>query len=191
MNTTTPEKTKTISFDLVTHTSPRANTVEVTVEVEPFNRRKFWTKFPKDSDNSFVCLYAMQPVDRADLIKERAPSAMVPIFSKEMDITKDRFVQIMGFSRSTMTRKIASKADLSVDESERLVGLAKLIGQVKTMVKESGNPDGFNPAKWLSGWMEQPAAALGGRKPEDLLDTSDGREAVSKLLSQMQSGAYA
>ena len=29
------------------------------------------------------------------------------------------------------------------------------------------------------------------RKPEDFLDTSDGREAIGKLLAQMQSGAYA
>lgn len=161
------------------------------VQVVAVDQRAFWAKFPKDSHNSFVTLYAMQPVDRAGLIKRGAPSNMVTLFSKEMDITKDRFVQIMGFSRSTMTRKIANKTDLSIDESERLVGLAKLIGQVETMVKESGNPAGFNPAKWFSEWIAQPAAALGGRKPEELLDTSDGREAVSKLLAQMQSGAYA
>ena len=116
---------------------------------------------------------------------------MVGVISKEMDMSKDRFVRIMGLSRATVTRKMANKADLSVDESERLVGLAKLIGQVETIVKQSGNPVGFKPAKWFSEWIEQPAAALGGRMPEELLDTSDGREAVAKLLAQMQSGAYA
>ena len=80
---------------------------------------------------------------------------------------------------------------MSVDGSERLVGLAKLIGQVETIVKQSGKPVGFKPAKWFSEWIEQPAAALGGHMPADLLDTSDGREAVAKLLAQMQSGAYA
>ena len=116
---------------------------------------------------------------------------MVFVISEEMDMSKERFVQITGLSRATVTRKIAKKAYLSVDESERLIGLAKLIGQVETIVQQSGEPAGFNPAKWFGQWMAHPAAALGGRKPEDLLDTSDGREAVSKLLSQMQSGAYA
>ena len=106
-------------------------------------------------------------------------------------MSRDRFVSLIGLPRGTVTRRISQNEDLTVDESERLVGLAKLIGQVETIVKESGNPEGFNPAKWFSEWIEQPVAALGGRKPEELLDTSDGREAVSRLLSQMQSGAYA
>ena len=41
----------------------------------------------------------------------------------------------------------------------------------------------------LTWWT--PRAALGGLTPQSLLDTADGREAVSTLLYQMKSGAYA
>jgi uncharacterized protein (DUF2384 family) len=80
---------------------------------------------------------------------------------------------------------------MSTAESERVIGLSKLIGQVPAMVAESGDPEGFDAAKWFAAWIAEPAPALGGRKPEELLETADGREAVSKLLAQMQSGAFA
>lgn len=150
-----------------------------------------WTAFSNRNHHGYAALYGMPSIERATLVKNGAPSNMVDLISKEMAMSKDRFVQITGLSRATVTRKIANKAHLSVDESERLVGLAKLIGQVETIVQQSGNSDGFNAAKWFGEWMEHPAAALGGMKPETLLDTSDGRDAISKLLSQMQSGAYA
>lgn len=136
-------------------------------------------------------VYDMQPVDRASLVKSGVPSTVVTSISDDMGVTKDKFVRITGLSLATLNRKIANQKALSADESERLVGLVKLIGQVDAIVKESGDPKGFKPAKWFSEWIEQPAKPLGGRKPQDLLDTNDGREAVSKLLSQMQSGAYA
>lgn len=83
-----------------------------------------------------------------------------------------------------------ARSHLSVLERERRVGLAKLIGQVELIVKESGELEGFNATQWFGNWIAQPALALGGRKPAELLDTSEGREAVSKLLHQMQSGAF-
>ncbi|MFZ3141241.1 antitoxin Xre/MbcA/ParS toxin-binding domain-containing protein [Polaromonas sp.] len=82
-------------------------------------------------------------------------------------------------------------ADLSVDEKAQLDCLIELIGQVQAMVRESGAPAGFDPARWLGAWIGQPVPALGGRKPIEFLDTAEGRKAVSVLLSQMQSGAYA
>lgn len=150
-----------------------------------------WSSLMKLKHTGYHVFYDMQPIDRAGLVKSGVPSKMVGLISTDMGMTKDRFVKITGLSRATTNRKIASKTDFSVDESERLVGLIKLIGQVESIVRESGVPEGFKAAKWFSDWIEQPAPALGGLKPEELLDTSDGREAVSKLLSQIQSGAYA
>lgn len=150
-----------------------------------------WSKLSRQGHTGFTDLFAMPPLDRADLVKKGAPSDMVGVISREMDISKERFVRIVGLPRATVTRKIASRTDLSADESERLVGLAKLIGQVEAMVRECGAPAGFKPAKWFGEWIARPVPALGGRKPEEFLDTSDGREAIGKLLAQMQSGAYA
>lgn len=143
------------------------------------------------SHGNFTQVLAMPPLERAELVKKGAPSSVVYHISREMDVPKERFVRMAGFSKATVNRKIARNHALSADDSERLVAIAKLIGQVETMVRESGDPKGFKPAKWFGQWVAQPHPALGGRAPEELLDTVDGRDTVSKLLAQMQSGAYA
>lgn len=59
------------------------------------------------------------------------------------------------------------------------------------MVRESGAPDGFNASDWFAGWVTSPLPALGGERPIEYLDTWDGRVVISRLLTKMQSGAYA
>lgn len=151
-----------------------------------------WSRMGGSGPGGFTELFVMPSLERADLVKEGAPSTMVNVISREMAITKDKFVRIIGLPKATVTRKIANKSDLSPDESERVVGIAKLIGQVEAMIQTSGSDtQGFKPAKWFGEWIAQPQPALGGRRPEELLDTSDGRDLVARLLDQMQSGAYA
>ncbi len=150
-----------------------------------------WSNMAKRGHTAYADLFEMPSIDRASLVKRGTPSIVVGVISKEMDISRDRFVRITGLARATVTRKMGQNANLSVDESERIVGLAKLIGQVETMVRESGEPSGFHPARWFGEWISQPVPALGGRRPDELLDTADGRETVSRLLAQMQSGVYA
>jgi putative toxin-antitoxin system antitoxin component (TIGR02293 family) len=92
---------------------------------------------------------------------------------------------------ATMNRKARTNASLSPAEAERVLGVGRLLGQVQTMVRESGNPDGFDVSAWLSAWMSAPVPALGGARPLDLMDTMTGQALVAQLLAQMQSGAYA
>lgn len=84
-----------------------------------------------------------------------------------------------------------AKSALHRTERERLEGVAQLIGQVKTIANESCTRQDFDPAEWFARWIHEPSPALGGILPAELLKTADGREAVSCLLAQMQSGAYA
>lgn len=97
----------------------------------------------------------------------------------------------MGLSRATVSRKEKDDAVLSKDESERVLGVASLIGKVQAMVEESGDPAGFNAARWLTDWLSQPLPALGGATPASYLDTFEGQKLVAELLSMSQSGAYA
>jgi uncharacterized protein (DUF2384 family) len=80
---------------------------------------------------------------------------------------------------------------MSQDDSERSLGIIRLIGQVRHIVSQSGETDGFDAARWTADWLEEPNAALGGRKPGEFMDTADGRGLVFALVAQMQSGAYA
>jgi uncharacterized protein (DUF2384 family) len=76
-------------------------------------------------------------------------------------------------------------------EHERALGIARLTGQLQAIVEESGQPEGFDAAAWMSWWLREPLPALGGVRPLDLLDTTEGQTLVSTILAQIQSGAYA
>jgi hypothetical protein len=69
--------------------------------------------------------------------------------------------------------------------------LRQLIEQVEVMVAESGNPEGFRAADWVSGWLETPNPSLDGKCPSAYVDQPGGPELLSRLLAQMQSSAYA
>ena len=66
-----------------------------------------------------------------------------------------------------------------------------LISQVDDMVRESGDPEGFDAAKWVATWLELPLPALGDRTPASFMDTVEGQKLVSNLVSMAQRGVYA
>jgi putative toxin-antitoxin system antitoxin component (TIGR02293 family) len=80
---------------------------------------------------------------------------------------------------------------LSPGESERIIGLARIVGQLEALIQESGDPEGFDAAAWMSCWLNDPLPALGGMRPIDFMDTEEGRALVSTTLANLQSGAYA
>lgn len=92
---------------------------------------------------------------------------------------------------STLNRKVKKQELLTPSVSERFLGLAKLIGQVQTMVEESGDPDGFDAKAWTASWLNAPLPAFGGLPPIEMMDTMEGQALVSTTLAMMQSGAYA
>lgn len=125
------------------------------------------------------------------MVREGAPAALVPFLADGMDITRDRLYKMTGVARATVDRKIHAGLRLSQDETERMLGIALLIGHAERIVSESGESCKFDAGKWTAAWLDRPNAAIGGRCPSTLMDTFEGRDLVSSLLAQMQSGAYA
>jgi uncharacterized protein (DUF2384 family) len=58
------------------------------------------------------------------------------------------------------------------------------------LLQQSGDPKGFDAAKWVGQWLEQPSPALDGKRPAEYMDTNEGQHLVSGLIAKMQSGAY-
>jgi len=111
--------------------------------------------------------------------------------SSALDISNDLLFSTLAFPRSTVVRKIQNNELLSAEQSERVVGLERLVGQVEAMVKQSGNPEGFDAGRWVGDWLQRPLPALGGKKPAEFMDTMEGQNLVARFLAQSQSGAYA
>lgn len=136
-------------------------------------------------------LYLAQPVTRIDLIKKGLPAIYPMELSRSMGISKELIFETLQLPRSTVDKKAAQKGTLPREQAERVLGLGRLIGQVKVMVTQSGNPEGFDAARWVAHWMAEPLPALGGKAPAEYMDTVEGQAMISNLIAKMQSGAVA
>jgi putative toxin-antitoxin system antitoxin component (TIGR02293 family) len=142
----------------------------------------------------FIRLYQTTPVERISLIRNGISAADFKTFVGTLDIQQEKVFTMLDIATATVNRKASRNESLSREDSEKVVGMAKLIGQVETMLAESGDPglmQGFDAANWLTHWMEEPIPALGGASPSAYMDTIEGQEMISKLLAMMQTGAYA
>lgn len=136
-------------------------------------------------------LYRASTMQRVALVKKGVPARYTRVLAGRMRISKEKFYTTVGLSRATVDRKLKVNKRLNPDESERVMGIARLVGQAQSLVEESGGPKDFDAAQWLADWLDHPLPALGGRRPAEFMDTADGRALVSDLLAQQQSGAYA
>lgn len=156
----------------------------------PASRTEMWRRLVTRR-LPLASLHALDAMERIDMVRAGVPAAVLEVIAAEMAITKEKLYSSIGVARATVERKIRARQRLNPDESERVLGIARLVGQVDQMVRESGLPAGFHAARWLGAWLDRPLPALGGTRPGTLMDTSDGRRIVAGILSQMQSGAYA
>jgi putative toxin-antitoxin system antitoxin component (TIGR02293 family) len=139
----------------------------------------------------YLDVFRATPQQRIDMIKAGVPARDAKLMLRRFTGSHARAFEALNVSQSTVNRRAQKDQVLSADISERILGVAKLVGQVQAMVEESGDPQGFDAAAWLSTWIEEPLPALGGARPVDIMDTMEGQALVSTLLAQIQSGAYA
>ncbi len=140
---------------------------------------------------SYSEIYRASPLERVALIRQGLSAVAAKHILNDLHIPLRTSCLALNLSQSTVNRKAASAAALPADATERVLGVAKLIGQVENMVAESGDPEGFDAAAWLSAWLEAPLPAFGGAPPIDFMGSMEGQSLVSTALARMQSGAYA
>jgi putative toxin-antitoxin system antitoxin component (TIGR02293 family) len=143
------------------------------------------------SATNFSGVFRMDSLERIEMIKKGVPAGDVAKIARAIGRPKERLFRVLGLVRATVDRRARAKQRLPVDQGERVLGLSKLVGQVQLIVEQSGDPTGFDAAKWVADWLDRPAPALGGRCPADYMDTAEGQGLVSGLIARAQSGAYA
>jgi putative toxin-antitoxin system antitoxin component (TIGR02293 family) len=140
---------------------------------------------------NFRKIYEADPLEQVSIVKRGVNARWVDVIASTMHVPKEKLIVTLGLGRATIQRKSSQQTALSSDESSRVMGVSKLIGQAQAMVEESGAPEDFDAAEWVAQWLDQPLPALNGGRPGDLMDTAEGQAMVSQLLSRLQSGAYA
>ncbi len=76
------------------------------------------------------------------------------------------------------------------EETDRELAIGQLVRRVQTIVEESGNPVGFDAARWMAAFLLRANPALGGKAPNELLGTEEGQALIESLILRMQTGAY-
>ena len=140
---------------------------------------------------SYLTVYRASPLERIDMIKRGVRATDAKHVIADLAIAQSAALKALNLSQATVNKKAKHGQTLSPDESERIIGLARLVGQLEAIVQESGNAQGFDAMAWMSRWLNEPLAALGGVRPIDLMDTMEGQGVVSTALARVQSGAYA
>ena len=139
---------------------------------------------------SYLAAYRASPLERIDMIRRGIPASEAKRICAELSIGQGAGFKALNLSTATVNRKAKLGETLSPEESERIVGFAKLVGQLEAMIQDSGNPANFDARAWMARWLTEPLPAFGGIRPADLIDTMEGQGLVSVALSQIQSGAY-
>ncbi|HTU54327.1 MAG TPA: antitoxin Xre/MbcA/ParS toxin-binding domain-containing protein [Acetobacteraceae bacterium] len=139
---------------------------------------------------SYLKVYRASPLERISWIKEGIPAAEAKRLFVDLPIGQGVGFKALNLPVATVNKKAKRGDLLSREESERVVGFARLVGQVEAMIQESGNPIDFDARAWMARWLAEPLPAFGGARPADLIDTMEGQSLVSSALAMLQSGAY-
>jgi len=140
---------------------------------------------------SYLGVYRASPLERIAMIKHGVAAVEAKRIFQNLTIGQGTGFKVLNLSAATVNKKAQQGATLSRAESERVIGFAKLVGQLEAMVQDSGDRAGFNAGAWIARWLTEPLPAFGGARPADLMDTMEGQSLVSSALAKLQSGAYA
>ena len=110
----------------------------------------------------------------ARLVGTRTNAPQLPLLSQKTTLAA------LGLPAATFNKKVKARGTLSAAESERVLGFARLVGQVEAMIGEGTNALNFDTRAWLSRWLTEPLPALDQGRPIDLMNTIEGQNLVPK-----------
>ena len=138
-----------------------------------------------------LALYHANPIERIEMARRGLPTFFLRKTADILHTSQDRLNQKLNIPRSTIARKESEDKPLSQAQSERLIGVMMLIGQVEAIMADAGDESvEFDAGKWVSEWIEEPLPALGNRTAGEFMDTAEGQQLVSRVLAQSVAGAY-
>jgi putative toxin-antitoxin system antitoxin component (TIGR02293 family) len=119
--------------------------------------------------------------DLRGMTREGLPVKALRALADEMSVELKGLAKIVGISDRTLSRRLASGARLTADESDRTMRVARVFAKTK---------DTFGTAEKASRWLRSSNRALGGDVPLEVLDTDAGAQAVQTILLRIDYGVY-
>lgn len=135
-------------------------------------------------------VFRASPVERIQIIRGGVSARWARSIFADLGLGTLQGFKVVGLAPATVNKKATLGSDLTLAQGERVVGVARIIGQVQNMTERNQAPPSFDPVAWLGDWLRSPLPAFGGACPMHFLDTMEGQALVSNTLERMESGAY-
>ncbi|MGH9634195.1 MAG: antitoxin Xre/MbcA/ParS toxin-binding domain-containing protein [Candidatus Angelobacter sp.] len=149
--------------------SPEIPRAEAAREILHTVRKKLGIRTPLRSDADLVAL-----------VEERLPVAAISALMEHGILEKEIYSVIVP--RRTLQHRRARKEDLSREESDRAVRVARLASLTEKI---------FGDSKEGMLWLRSPKKRLHGRTPVDMMATEAGSRLVEEALYQIDEGMAA
>jgi len=133
-------------------------------------------------ERGVVALAAEPPTRRIDLVRAGLPALVLDEAASVLGIAKSALTKAAGIPVSTAGAQQRSGKPLSPEDSEKIMRVLRATRRADEVFG-----DNVEGRAWLTGSV----AALGGKRPLDLLDTQDGYELVMDELERILFGAPA
>jgi putative toxin-antitoxin system antitoxin component (TIGR02293 family) len=119
--------------------------------------------------------------DLIECMREGLPKFAMEALMEALEINTSEIVNIIHTSDRTL-RRYTAKQKLSIEQSERIIELAKLYARGEDVL---GDMNAFKE------WMNSTVMALGNKKPKLFLDTSLGINILMDELGRIEHGIFA
>lgn len=139
----------------------------------------------------YAALYRSPVMERIRLITAGVPAVEAKRWLEIAELGRNATLKALDLPVATFNKKVKANTRLSPAESERVIGFARLVGQIEAMLAEAEAPAEFDAGAWLARWLTEPLPALGHARPMDFMNTMEGQTLVARTLAQLGSGAYA
>ncbi len=121
------------------------------------------------------------PLDLVRLTRRGVPATFLSDLATTLGVDRKAVAKILHIPERTLSRRIQQGANLTADEADRALRLARVIAFGIRMI---GNREK------AAAWLQTPNRALDGAVPVELLDTDFGTEAVTDVLGRIAYGVY-
>ena len=120
---------------------------------------------PASRVSTFTTFSRAEPIERINMIRRGILASEAKRILSGLAVTQGSAMVALNISVATMNRRVSNKDRLPPAESERVFGVARLVGQLQNIVEESGNPHDFDATAWMSRLVERAAPGPGRHSP--------------------------
>jgi putative toxin-antitoxin system antitoxin component (TIGR02293 family) len=135
---------------------------------------------PRPAPRALDALAALDGARAVAAVKQGLDAGLLRQLADKLDLSLEDLTHPLRLAPRTLHRRI-ERGRLSLDESERLLVLAKILRRAGEI---------FGSHEKAAHWLKSPVAALGGQSPLSCAETQIGLRQVETILTRIADVVY-